>query len=132
MEDESNLRGMEFRCLIVSTGGSYEDSGSASLDLCLWELCFFPSLPFIGVMLFPSFALGNVSGGGDTLLVPPFLFFFYSSFSSSPFFSFSFLSSFLPHLILHSSFSSAQTSSIFFFEGTACTVSFQDVTTDCN
>ena len=38
--DESNLRGMEFRSLIVSAGGSSEASGSASLDFCLWELCF--------------------------------------------------------------------------------------------
>ena len=137
---------------------------------------FFPSLPFMGVMLFPSFDLGNASGGGSTLLMPPSLF-FYSSFSSSHFFSFSFLSSFLPHLILPFPFSSAQTLSIpflfllfsisflsfsflsfslssfllffhvsfsiflflphkllpsFFFEGTACTVCFQDVTTNCN
>ena len=31
---------------------------------------FFPSLPFMGVMLFPSFVLGNASGGGSTFLVP--------------------------------------------------------------
>ena len=37
---KSNLRGMEFQSLIVSAGGSSEDSGSALLDLCLWELCF--------------------------------------------------------------------------------------------
>ena len=37
---KSNLRGMKFRNLIVSAGGSSEDSGSALLDLCLWELCF--------------------------------------------------------------------------------------------
>ena len=40
MMGESNLRGMEFRSLTVSAGGSYEASGSASLDFCLWELCF--------------------------------------------------------------------------------------------
>ena len=35
---------------------------------------FFPSLPFMGVMLFPSFVLGNVSGEGGTFLVPLSLF----------------------------------------------------------
>ena len=115
---------------------------------------FFPSLPFMGVMLFPSFVLGNVSGEGGTLLVPLSLFsillsiplFFFS-------FSFSFILSFLPHLILPFLFSYAQSLSIpffffsyfpplsfpsplfFFFEGTACTMYFQDVTddtTDCS
>ena len=32
---------------------------------------FFPSLPFMGVMLFPSFVLGNVSGEGGAFLVSP-------------------------------------------------------------
>ena len=36
----SSLREMEFRSLIISAGSSSEDSGSASLDYCLWELCF--------------------------------------------------------------------------------------------
>ena len=36
---------------------------------------FFPSLPFMGVMLFPSFVLGNASGGGGTFLVPLSLFY---------------------------------------------------------
>ena len=36
----SNLREMEFRSLIISAGSSSEDSGSDSLDYCLWELCF--------------------------------------------------------------------------------------------
>ena len=31
---------------------------------------FFPSLPFMGVMLFPSFVLGNASRGSGVLLVP--------------------------------------------------------------
>ena len=35
---------------------------------------FFPSLPFMGVMLFPNFGLGNASGEGGTLLVPLSLF----------------------------------------------------------
>ena len=79
---------------------------------------FFPSLPFMGVMLFPSFVLGNVSGDGDTFLVPLSLFSvllslpLISSLSPSPSFSLPsfllfphlilpfFLSSFLPHLIL--------------------------------
>ena len=83
----------------------------------------FPSLPFMGVMLFPSFVLGNTSGEGGTFLVPLSLF-FCSSFSSSPFFSLSFsfilfyfLSPFLPHIILSFSFPFAQTLSIplFFF-----------------
>ena len=30
---------------------------------------FFHSLPFMGVMLFPSFVLGNASGESDVLLV---------------------------------------------------------------
>ena len=30
---------------------------------------FFPSLPFMGVMLFPSFVLGNAFGESDVLLV---------------------------------------------------------------
>ena len=128
---------------------------------------FFPSLPFMGVMLFPSFALGNASGGGDTLLVPLSLFFILlslpllSSPSPSfhylflPFFFFShlilpfFVSSFLPHLFLplphkllpsffsssplfHLIFLSSFLPEVFFFEGTACTVCFRDVTTDCN
>ena len=37
--DESNLRGMEFQSLIFFAGGSFE-AGSASLDFCLWDLCF--------------------------------------------------------------------------------------------
>ena len=37
---KSNLREMGFRSLIVSVGGSPEDSGSTLLDLCSWELCF--------------------------------------------------------------------------------------------
>ena len=36
----SNLRGMKLRGLVVFAGGSPEDSSSALLDLCLWELCF--------------------------------------------------------------------------------------------
>ena len=79
---------------------------------------FFPSLPFMGVMLFPSFVLGNMSGEGDKFLVSLSLFYvllslpLLSSLSPSPSFSLSsfhffftshsplFFSSFLPHLIL--------------------------------
>ena len=67
---------------------------------------FFPSLPFMGVMLFPSFTQGNASEGGGTFLVPPSLFFILLSLPllSSPsssfplFFHISFsLFPFLPH-----------------------------------
>ena len=67
---------------------------------------FFPSLPFMGVMLFPSFVLGNVSGAGGALLVPLSLFSILlslpllSSPSSSLSFSLPSLFSFFPHLIL--------------------------------
>ena len=67
---------------------------------------FFPSLPFMGVMLFPSFVLGNASGEGGTFLVPLSLFSILlslpliSSLSSSLSFS---LPSFL--LFFHISFS---------------------------
>ena len=120
---------------------------------------FLSCLPFMGVMLFPSFVLGNASGEGGALLVP-------LSLSSSFSFSFSFIlssffSSFLPHLILlfpllpHKLFPSLFSSSplfhlfpflllhpshfpflllswclFFFFEGTACTVYLLDVIDD--
>ena len=56
---------------------------------------FFPSLPFIGVMLLPSFVLGNASGGSGVLIVPlspfsPLLSSPSPSFSHSLFLSFSF------------------------------------------
>ena len=67
---------------------------------------FFPSLPFMGVMLFPSFVLGNASGKGGTFLVPLSLFSILLSLpllsSHSPSLSFS-LPSFL--LFFHISFS---------------------------
>ena len=37
-------------------------------------IVFFLSLPFMGVMFFPSFLLGNAFGEGGTFFVPPFLF----------------------------------------------------------
>ena len=67
---------------------------------------FFPSLPFMGVMSFPSFVLRNVSREGGTFLVLLSLFYvllslpFFSSLSPSPSF---FLPSFL--LFFHISFS---------------------------
>ena len=67
---------------------------------------FFPSLPYMGVMLFPSFVLGNASGEGGTFLVPLSLFSILLSLpllsSLSPSLSFS-LPSFL--LFFHISFS---------------------------
>ena len=124
---------------------------------------FFPSLPFMGVMLFPSFVLGNIFWRGRCLSCIAFSIFYFSFPSSFPSPSPS-SSSFLPHLILPFLFLSAQTLSIpffssplfpplsfpspsfhslfllcllffFFFEGTACTVCFQDVNNDvtnCN
>ena len=124
---------------------------------------FFPSLPFMGVMLFPSFVLGNVSGEDDAFLVSlslfsvllslpffllilllfhlffhisfsPFLFLLHkllaSLFSYSPLFH---LSGLLPFISISFSFFLPEV--FFFFERTACTVCFQDVTddtTDCN
>ena len=32
---------------------------------------FFPSLPFMGVLLFPSFVIENASGGSGALFVKP-------------------------------------------------------------
>ena len=67
---------------------------------------FFPSLPFMGVMLFPSFVLGNVSEKSGKFLLPLSLFYILLSLPllSSLSFSLSFsLPSFLfffPHLII--------------------------------
>ena len=62
---------------------------------------FFPNLPFMRVMLFPSFVLGNASGGSSAFLVPLFPF--------SPLLSLSLLSSpspsFFHSLFLSFSFS---------------------------
>ena len=113
---------------------------------------FFPSFPFVGVMLFPSLVVGNASVEGGTFLVSLSLFFPLVSLSllssHSPSFSvslplFPFPSSSLFHLLFlsfrlslpffPSSFLSLE--GFFFFEGTACTVYLRDVrneTTDCN
>ena len=74
---------------------------------------FFPSLPFMGVMLFPSFWLGNACGEGGASFALLSLFLSLSSSSSSflPLL-FSFLPLFLyflPFLPSHSSSSSAST-----------------------
>ena len=109
---------------------------------------FFPSLPFMGVMLFPSFRLGIAPGeGGASLallslffirLLPPLFFLssslfflflllqFFISFLSFSFPSFSFPSFCLSPL----SFASFSCPFFFFFGGTACTVCFQDVGDD--
>ena len=82
---------------------------------------FFPSLPFMGVMLFPSFVLRKVSGEGGTLLVPLSLFSVLLSLHlllfSFSFFSilYSSLSSFFPYFLIPFSFPYAQNLSITFF-----------------
>ena len=60
---------------------------------------FFPSLPFMGVMLFPSFRLGNASGrgGSGASFVPTPLLLYLSSFLFISFFS---LPPQLSHLLL--------------------------------
>ena len=86
---------------------------------------FFPSLPFMGVMLFPSFTLGNASGEGGAPLVPfsPFSVLFSLPLLSSPSPSFSFL-------FASFSFSFLSFSFLFFFERTACTKYLGDVRDD--
>ena len=103
-----NLGNMDRRSLVAFAGDPSEDLGS----LPHVGVVFFPRLPFMGVMLFPSFRLGNASGDGGAslallslffiLLLPPL--FFLSSFLfslSSSLFSF-FL---LFNLFFHVSFS---------------------------
>ena len=110
---------------------------------------FFPSFPFMGVMLFHSFVLWNASGGSGVLLVPlsPFSPLLSLSLLSSPSpsfshslflsFSFSLPLFFFPLHFFSFSFSIpfSFALSFFFFEGTACTIYFRDVrddTADCN
>ena len=111
---------------------------------------FFPSLPFMGVMLFPSFVLGNASRGSGVLLVPlsPFSplisLSLLSSPSPSPSFSHSLFLSFsfsLPLFLFSSLFlllfllPPFLVRTFFFFKGTAYTVYFRDVradTANCN
>ena len=88
---------MKRQGLVVFSGGPPRDSGVAfgSNGPLPVGVVFFPSFPFMGVMLFPSFVLGNASGESGVLLVPlsPF----------SPLLSLSLLSSHSPSLF-HSLF----------------------------
>ena len=65
---------MKRQGLVVFAGDPPRDSVSVPMDLRPVRVMFFPSLPFMGVVLFPSFVLGNASGEGGTLFVPLFLF----------------------------------------------------------
>ena len=57
---------MKCQGLVVFVGDPPGDSVSIPMDLLLLGVMFFPSLPSMGVMLFPSFVLGNVSGPRST------------------------------------------------------------------
>ena len=146
---------MKHQGLVVFARDPPGDSVSVPIDLLPVGVMFFPSLPFMGVVLFPSFVIGNASREGGTLCVPPCLFspilslsllssplfhlFFLSFRLSLPYFFFP-ISFFLPfaHSLpsFHSlCFPSPSPSFSVFFEGTACTVFFRDVrkdATDCN
>ena len=81
---------------------------------------FFPSLPFMGFMLFPSFVLGNASGESDAFLVPlsPLSHLLSLSLLSSPSPSFShslFLSFSFPLPFFSFSFSLPFSFALFFF-----------------
>ena len=65
---------MKRQGLVVYAGDPPGDSVSVPMDLMPVGVVFFPSLPSMGVMLFPSFVLGTASGEGGTLFVPLFLF----------------------------------------------------------
>ena len=77
---------MSRRSLVVFAEDPSKDLESALLSFYMWEVVFFPSLPFMGVMLFPSSVLGNAPGenGASLALLSLFLFFFSLLFSSSP------------------------------------------------
>ena len=72
---------------VVFAGDPPRDSRTSFGSGCrlLVVVMFFPSFPFVGVMLFPSFVLGNASGEGGTFLISLSLF--------SPLLSLSLLSS---------------------------------------
>ena len=133
---------MKRRSLVVFVGDPPGDSVSVPMDLLPVGVVFFPSLPFMGVVLSPSFVLGDASGEGGTFLVSLYLFSPLLSLpllsSPSPSLSFSFLFLFFLLLLFSISFSFPFPLSkvfFFFFEGTACTVCFRDVrndATDCN
>ena len=59
---------------VVFVGDPPEDSVSVPMDLLPVGVVFFPSLPFMGVVLSPSFMLGDASGEGGTFLVSLSLF----------------------------------------------------------
>ena len=77
-------------CLCRGSAQGFRLCSDAPLPM---GVVFFPNLPFMGVMLFPSFVLGNASGGSDAFLVPLFPFSPLLSLSllssPSPFFSLS-------------------------------------------
>ena len=87
---------MDARCSAVFAGAPLTSLDQLSESLCV-GVVFFPSLPFMGVILFPSFWLGNAFGGGGASFALLSLFFFLSSSSSFlpllPSFLFSLLSS---------------------------------------
>ena len=88
-----NPRMMKCQGLVVFTGGPPRDSSPVfgSDGPLPVGVVFFPSFPFMGVMLFPSLVLGNASGESGILLVPlsPFSHLLYLSLLSSPSPSFS-------------------------------------------
>ena len=63
---------MKRQGLVVFAGGPSRDSGPTfgSDGPLPVRVVFFPSFPFMGVMLFPSLVLGNASGESGVNLVP--------------------------------------------------------------
>ena len=134
---------MKRQGLIVFSGGQLRDYGPefGSDGPLPVGVVFFPSLPFMRVMLFHSFVLGNAFGESGVLLVPLSPFSPLLSLSLLSLLSLSLLSSPSPSFS-HSLFLSFSVSLplflfflLLFFEGIACTVYFRDVrddTTDCN
>ena len=122
----SNLRGMEVRSLIVSAWSSSDGSGSASLDYGLWELCFSLVSPLWELCYSLASCQGIFFGEGGAFHVSPspFSVFLLSSSFPSPFFHL------FPFFLLPFILSFSFVVSIFFFEGTACTVCFYDVDDD--
>ena len=59
---------------VVFAGDSPGNSVSVPMDLLPMGVVFFPSLPFMGVVLFPIFVVGDASGEGGTFLVSLSLF----------------------------------------------------------
>ena len=132
-----NLQVMKPQGLVVFEGDPPGDSVSIPMDLLPVGVGFFSSLLFMGVVLFPSFVLGNTSGEGGTFLyrllhfLPLFLFLFFLLllllfqflfFSFSFSFSFPSFSSFLSHSLFLSFpslflsfFRTSSFSSFFFF-----------------